>query len=246
MDLAPWLSCIIGELSRNYSHVTMFIGYAPESRVGFREELSALRRMVLIPWLYASILGTATLNPSVATSTATVYSIPNTTLKRRGAEDTLSHAVCLSNDNLDAYSPQWASCPGDDFKWIRPADTLDSSEQKYLEQREPKLRASWSERMKASDLKEDLPRTPVVALALSGGGYRAMISGSGMAFQPNKTAGSAGDLLAVSSYVSGLSGGSWALSSFYSNNGLEPMELAKDVGHVPYNASILCISDFFD
>lgn len=82
--------------------------------------------------------------------------------------------------------------------------------------------------MKAVGLK-DLPRTPVVALALSGGGYRAMVSGSGMAFQQNNSAESVGDLVGISTYVSGLSGGSWALSSFYANNGMQPSDLAKNV-----------------
>lgn len=133
----------------------------------------------------------------------------------------------IGSDDVDSYSPVKVKCPKE-YTWIRPADSLSAEEQDYLKRRRPRLEESWTQRMKAVGLKE-LPRIPVVALALSGGGYRAMISGSGMAFQQNNTAGSVGDLLGISTYVSGLSGGSWALSSFYANNGIQPSDLAKDV-----------------
>jgi lysophospholipase len=133
----------------------------------------------------------------------------------------------IGSDNVEAYSPVKVKCPKE-YTWIRPADSLSADEQDYLKRRRPRLEESWAQRMKAVGLK-DLPRTPVVALALSGGGYRAMVSGSGMAFQQNNSAESVGDLVGISTYVSGLSGGSWALSSFYANNGMQPSDLAKNV-----------------
>ncbi|EED16450.1 lysophospholipase Plb1 [Talaromyces stipitatus ATCC 10500] len=65
---------------------------------------------------------------------------------------------------------------------------------------------------------------PNVAIAVSGGGYRAMLTGGGAlkAFDsrtPNSTAkGQVGGLLQSATYVSGLSGGSWLLASIYVNN----------------------------
>lgn len=65
---------------------------------------------------------------------------------------------------------------------------------------------------------------PNVAIAVSGGGYRAMLTGGGAlkAFDsrtPNSTtAGQVGGLLQTATYVSGLSGGSWLLASIYVNN----------------------------
>lgn len=65
---------------------------------------------------------------------------------------------------------------------------------------------------------------PNVAIALSGGGYRAMLNGGGAlkAFDsrtPNSTSsGQLGGLLQTATYVSGLSGGSWLLASVYVNN----------------------------
>lgn len=133
----------------------------------------------------------------------------------------------IGSDDVESYSPVKVKCP-EEYTWIRPADSLSAEEQDYLKRRRPRLEESWAQRMKAVGLK-DLPRTPVVALALSGGGYRAMVSGSGMAFQQNNSAESVGDLVGISTYVSGLSGGSWALSSFYANNGMQPSDLAKNV-----------------
>lgn len=153
-------------------------------------------------------------------------------------EHDVTHALCKMGirKNLDAYSPYRSQCPGDDFQWIRPADSLSQSEKDYLEKRRPKLEASWAQRMEAVGL-EAPPRLPVVAMALSGGGYRAMISGSGMAFQQNTTAGSVGDILSLSSYISGLSGGSWAIATHYANNGRAPDDLAKNVCDIPYISS---------
>jgi lysophospholipase len=187
--------------------------------------------------LLLGIIAFTVLQPSLGAPTSSKYDIPPVAVERRDGPDFFSEAsftagTCSATDNLKSYTPYASPCPGDDFEWIRPADSLSSSEKKYLEARRPKLQASWDERMKEADLSDPLPRLPVVAMALSGGGYRAFTSGSGMAFQQNNTAGSAGDLLALSSYVAGLSGGSWALASFYANNGLSPDQLAKTVRHL--------------
>jgi lysophospholipase len=65
---------------------------------------------------------------------------------------------------------------------------------------------------------------PNIGIGLSGGGYRAMLNGAGVvqAFDnrtPNSTAaGQLGGLLQASTYLAGLSGGSWMVSSLYANN----------------------------
>lgn len=157
---------------------------------------------------------------------------------KRGLEDFLTHQICkaISGNDLDSYSPydDISKCPEGDFQWVRPADSLSPGEQEYLAKRRPQLQNAWDQRMKDVGLETPLPggRLPVVAMALSGGGYRAMISGSGMAFQQNDTAGSVGDILAVSSYMAGLSGGSWAVASYITNNGRGPVDLANNVRSV--------------
>jgi lysophospholipase len=65
---------------------------------------------------------------------------------------------------------------------------------------------------------------PNIGIAVSGGGYRALMNGAGAlkAFDsrtPNSTgAGQLGGLLQSATYLSGLSGGSWLLASIYINN----------------------------
>jgi lysophospholipase len=65
---------------------------------------------------------------------------------------------------------------------------------------------------------------PNIGIAVSGGGYRAMLNGAGLiqAFDsrtPNSTnVGQLGGLLQSTTYLSGLSGGSWLVSSLYANN----------------------------
>ncbi|KAF8534521.1 lysophospholipase [Trichophaea hybrida] len=66
--------------------------------------------------------------------------------------------------------------------------------------------------------------SPTVALAFSGGGYRAMLSGAGAVKAmdirtPNTTGlGQVGGLLQSATYMAGLSGGSWLLGSVILNN----------------------------
>ncbi len=58
-----------------------------------------------------------------------------------------------------------------------------------------------------------------------------MISGSGMALEQNLTTGgtATGDVLGLTSYFGGLSGGSWATASFYANDGKSPSYLIENV-----------------
>ena len=131
-----------------------------------------------------------------------------------------------SNAN-DGYAPYNVTCPSD-ITWVRNATSISTAEQDYINKRASQLSSAWSTQISNVGLQAP-PRTPVVAMALSGGGYRAMISGSGQAFQPNSTSGSVGDILGLSTYVSGLSGGSWAVGTYFANNGQNPDELARNV-----------------
>ena len=131
-----------------------------------------------------------------------------------------------SNAN-DGYAPYNVTCPSD-ITWVRNATSIGTAEQDYINKRASQLSSAWSTQISNVGLQAP-PRTPVVAMALSGGGYRAMISGSGQAFQPNSTSGSVGDILGLSTYVSGLSGGSWAVGTYFANDGQNPDELARNV-----------------
>lgn len=65
---------------------------------------------------------------------------------------------------------------------------------------------------------------PNIGIAISGGGYRAMLNGAGaLAGWDNRTvnstgAGHLGGLLQSATYLSALSGGGWLVGSIYLNN----------------------------
>jgi lysophospholipase len=65
---------------------------------------------------------------------------------------------------------------------------------------------------------------PNIGLAVSGGGYRAMLNGAGAVAAwdsrstGSETKGNLGGLLQSATYISGLSGGSWLVGSMYTNN----------------------------
>jgi lysophospholipase len=65
---------------------------------------------------------------------------------------------------------------------------------------------------------------PNIAIAISGGGYRALMNGAGfVAAADNRTTnstntGQIGGLLQATTYLAGLSGGSWLVGSIYMNN----------------------------
>lgn len=72
--------------------------------------------------------------------------------------------------------------------------------------------------------KSNTSNIPNIGIAVSGGGYRALMNGAGAikAFDSRTynatTEGHLGGLLQSSTYVAGLSGGSWLLGSIYINN----------------------------
>jgi lysophospholipase len=71
---------------------------------------------------------------------------------------------------------------------------------------------------------EDVRQLPNIGIAVSGGGYRAMLNGAGAlaAFddrtEGSKQKGHLGGLLQSASYVSALSGGGWLVGSMWVNN----------------------------
>jgi lysophospholipase len=72
--------------------------------------------------------------------------------------------------------------------------------------------------------KDNTTALPNIALAFSGGGYRALLNGAGAlaAFDSrtrnSTTSGHLGGLLQSATYVSALSGGGWMIGSIYANN----------------------------
>lgn len=75
-----------------------------------------------------------------------------------------------------------------------------------------------------ANVKNDSTALPNIGLAISGGGYRAMLTGAGAVSAWDSRSpgsqdnGNLGGLLQSATYMSGLSGGGWLVGSLYTNN----------------------------
>ncbi|BDD64010.1 Lysophospholipase 1 [Monascus purpureus] len=136
----------------------------------------------------------------------------------------------------DGYTPTSVDCPASRPSIRSAAGGLSPNETAWL----PKRRKQTTSALKdffghvkidnfdaVSYINQHSSNTsllPNVAIAVSGGGYRALTNGAGAikAFDSrtsNSTAsGQVGGLLQSATYVAGLSGGSWLLGSIYVNN----------------------------
>lgn len=136
----------------------------------------------------------------------------------------------------NGYAPANVSCPADRPS-IRSAATLSSNETSWLSLRRNYTTQALRDFFGHVNISnfdaagyiddvanENATNLPNVAIAVSGGGYRAMLTGGGAfkAFdertENSTAAGQLGGLLQTATYVAGLSGGSWLLASIYVNN----------------------------
>ncbi|KUJ09635.1 lysophospholipase-like protein [Mollisia scopiformis] len=180
---------------------------------------------------------------SLATFTlcnANVVAIPRHSSAETYAVDALAAPLAaikrgLPNSPSGGYSPASVPCPAN-RPTIRNADSLSANETAWLELRrnatvDPMI--SWLSRMNISGfdastyingIRNNATALPNIGLAVSGGGYRALMNGAGfLAAADNRTSnatntGQIGGLLQASTYVAGLSGGGWLVGSIYTNN----------------------------
>ena len=135
----------------------------------------------------------------------------------------------------NGYTPKGAQCPS-----IRPsvrsAASLSPNETSWLEKRRNSTVQPMGDLLQRCQItgfdaqhyiaqnQKNASALPNIAIAISGGGYRAMLTGGGVvqAFdsrEDNSTApGHLGGLLQSSTYFAGLSGGGWLVGSIYVNN----------------------------
>lgn len=135
----------------------------------------------------------------------------------------------------NGYVPTQVSCPAN-RPMVRNATSLSSNETSWLEVRRnntiPAMRdffkrinlGNFDPVLYLDQISNNASALPNIGIAVSGGGYRAMLSGAGAikAFD-NRTenatgSGQLGGLFQSATYLSGLSGGSWLVGSIYMNN----------------------------
>lgn len=132
-------------------------------------------------------------------------------------------AARQSSDTQSSYAPlKNQPCPfpaGHDY--VRPATGLSANETAYIAARlnnaKDPLRAFFARAKVDVDsldsLVSDSATTPRIAIAISGGGFRAMLHGSGgLSSLDSRNDSMLGGLLQGSTYMAGLSGGSWAVT----------------------------------
>ncbi|RKP30151.1 hypothetical protein METBISCDRAFT_31146 [Metschnikowia bicuspidata] len=127
-----------------------------------------------------------------------------------------------------AYKPRPTECPS--WPIIREATEISNREQEYIEERQKRtseaLKVFFSDVCKLTDFDADAffsSSNVSVALAFSGGGYRAMLSGAGQLLALDartdvlKSHG-LGGLLQSATYILGLSGGAWLVGTLALND----------------------------
>ncbi|CAP69488.1 uncharacterized protein PODANS_1_11500 [Podospora anserina S mat+] len=172
-----------------------------------------------------------------------------TTSNLASAEPIPVPAVQLSQPNHDlilsprarpnapsgGYAPQEVNCPRNK-PTVRLADGISKQEEDWLGKRRKETVKPMIDFLKRANLEgfdaeayinrvaPDVKDLPNVGIAVSGGGYRALMNGAGfVAAADSRTTGATGEgqiggLLQSSTYLAGLSGGGWLVSSIYTNN----------------------------
>jgi lysophospholipase len=139
----------------------------------------------------------------------------------------------LRKRDTSPYAPAKIQCPSQGPE-IRSAAMLSANESQWLNIRRNKTITSLLDFLSRVNISgfdatqyihaQNASNVPTIGIAVSGGGYRALMNGAGVlaAFDnrtTNSTAkGHLGGLLQSSTYLSGLSGGSWLVGSLYMQN----------------------------
>lgn len=138
----------------------------------------------------------------------------------------------LPDSPSGAYAPKVADCPSTRPK-IRLADGLSVQEAAWLRLRRNKTADPLHTLLSRANIpdfnasayidgvRENSSALPNIAVAVSGGGYRALMNGAGFisaADSRNNESGLISGLLQASTYLAGLSGGGWLVGSMFTNN----------------------------
>lgn len=193
------------------------------------------------PLFFFSAIGlAAAFSGMLISSVAAVFKSNNILLLSTDvSQPELGDNVLLEERSLpnapNGYTPTEVECPSSRPS-VRSAAKLSSHETEWLKERRKKTLAAMKDffgHVKVNDfdavsylekVAQNVDNVPNIGIAVSGGGYRALMNGAGAikAFDSrtdNSTStGHLGGLLQSANYVSGLSGGGWLLGSLYMNN----------------------------
>ncbi|KAK1780485.1 lysophospholipase [Copromyces sp. CBS 386.78] len=141
----------------------------------------------------------------------------------------------LPNSPSGGYAPAVVDCPKTK-PTVRKALDLSEEEKDWLSTRRKNTITPMRDLLKRANIAgfdvesfmneaaKNISQLPNVAIAFSGGGYRALMNGAGFVaaadnrIKDTMAAGGIGGLLQSTTYLSGLSGGGWLVGSLFSNN----------------------------
>lgn len=207
--------------------------------------------------------------PALRDTIADVTSIASLDLDLRDASLPSSASSALSpiirDDSLEqratnrapnGYTPSPVDCPNQ-RPTIRNGSSLSPQEKEWLPRRRnetlPHIRTllkriaipGFDSEKYLQNADKDATALPNIGLAVSGGGYRAMLNGAGALAAwdsrsgGSETTGNLGGLLQSATYLSGLSGGGWLVGSIYTNNFTSVQDAVKSPNIWQFNNSIL-------
>jgi len=118
---------------------------------------------------------------------------------------------------LPAYGISQVRCDG--VPLVRRGRSISPGEKAYIDMRREKAGKALKSWLEATGETFKLSRDPTLAMVSSGGSYRAMLMGAGMvqAMDKRDTLEVTGGLYQAMTYHSGLSGGSWLLTTIFGN-----------------------------
>lgn len=139
------------------------------------------------------------------------------------------------------YAPTDASCPGSTL--VRAAATISLSEATYTTARKTNADTaltSWLATAKP-DLDVSSATLPTIALAVSGGGFRSLLTGAGViqALDSRDSTADTAGLYQAFTYHAALSGGAWLLSAMAAGNWPTISALRDEVWTTQFAAGIL-------
>ena len=153
-----------------------------------------------------------------------------------------SIAASSSSESMNPYTPFYTTCPDHDL--VRDAGNISKMEAEYIVKRHEKTNKNLitflGKQANLSDFDAEKFITDYsdshnisIGLAFSGGGYRAMINGAGQLLglddrYDESVKSGLGGLLQSSSYISGLSGGSWLLGLMVLNDWISVADIVDD------------------
>lgn len=148
-------------------------------------------------------------------------------------------SIAFSWSPTGGYAPGKVDCP--DKSLVRAASDISDEEKEWIEGRNKITNENLINFLESCDMKDfdaekfikNTSKPITIGLSFSGGGYRAMLNGAGqLAALDNRTDGASdaalGGLLQASTYLTGLSGGSWLVGTIALNNFTSVQKILKD------------------